>query len=166
MCLDSPSSRTPPFTCCYFGPSTVSSFIEYSTVLLFSIYFFELFFTIECKLPHSIDKLHPLAQVHVSLLITVQWYTVMTNFDNFEATWSHMLEPRPSNESYTSPLHCCTQTRQSFLFYRMISQVLVFLLTVGPCVTTVLTKYKLEYFAHARGINFTYKCNGGIIFNI
>ena len=50
-----------------------------------------------------------------------------------------MLGPRPSNESYTSPLHCCTQTRQSFLFYRMISQVLVFLLTVGPCVTTVLT---------------------------
>ena len=29
MCLDSPRSRTPPFTCCFFGPSTVSSFIEY-----------------------------------------------------------------------------------------------------------------------------------------
>ena len=30
----------------------------------------------------------------------------------------------------------------------------MFLLTVGPCVTTVLTKIKREYFAHARGINF------------
>ena len=78
---DSPSSRTPPFTCCYLGPSTVSSFIEYSI-----FYFPFTFLTIECKLPHFIDKLHPLAQVHVSLLITVQWYTVITNFDNFEAT--------------------------------------------------------------------------------
>ena len=133
MCLDSPSSRTPPFTCCYFGPSTVSSFIEYIFIFYFiSIYVFKSYFTIECKLPHSIDKLHPLAQVHVSLLIIVQWYTVMTNFDNFEATCSHMLGPRPNNGSYMSPLHCCTQTRQPVIFYRMISQVLVFLLTVGP----------------------------------
>ena len=137
--LDSPSSRTAPFTCFY----RFFFYQIYYCILLhiFHLLFFLCFLTIEWKWSYSIDKIQLLAQVHAILLITVQWYTVMTNFDYFGATWSHMLGSRPSVWSYTSPLHCCTQTRQPFLFYRMISLVLVFLLSVGPCVTTVWTKW-------------------------
>ena len=51
---------------------------------LFSILpFSELFFTIECKLSHSIDKLRPLAQVHVILLINVFYFVSYVFWEQF-----------------------------------------------------------------------------------
>ena len=60
-----PCSRTQPFNCCYRDPSAVSSFIEYIFMILFIPW--HLFtVTIGCILLYSVDKIHPIAQVHTS----------------------------------------------------------------------------------------------------
>ena len=159
MRLDSSSSRT-------LRP--VDHFFLFSSILfqnIFHLLFSVEFFIIECKLSYSIDKIHPLSQVHVILLITVQWYTVTKFFDNFGATWSHMLGLRSILWYYTSPLPSIALLRpvSPFSFTEWFRRFLCF------CVPYVLVL--LQYEQIETGVlcecmwkQFTYKCNGELLY--